>query len=173
MDARFTLDNFMSQIGQVKKLSPMNKLVGIIPGMSDLTKNMGMDEGDVGGQMGRMRAIYDSMTKKERADTDVLDSNRRRRIARGAGVAVNEVSQFFKQFQMSRDMMYVVGGPRRSGDRSSLVLGLVTDHPTRRDPSYVHRPPARLPLRDLPWKLFACVALAVLATALVLFRFFP
>src|SRR5947208_1992833 len=87
----FTLEDFMAQMGQVKKLGPMGKVMGMIPGMSELTKNMGMNEGDVEGQMGRMRAIYDSMTKKERANTDVLDGNRRRRIARGAGVAVNEV----------------------------------------------------------------------------------
>src|SRR3954447_22230454 len=63
---QFTLDDFMSQMGQVKKLGPMNKVMGMIPGMSDLTKNMGMNEGDVESQMGRMRAIYDSMSRKER-----------------------------------------------------------------------------------------------------------
>src|SRR4051812_273811 len=106
----FTLDDFMSQMGQVKKLGPMGKVMGMIPGMSELTKNMGMNEGDVEGQMGRMRAIYDSMNKKERADTDLLDGARRRRVARGAGVELNEVSQFVKQFEMSRDMMRAVGG---------------------------------------------------------------
>jgi signal recognition particle subunit SRP54 len=106
----FTLDDFMAQMGQVKKLGPMQKVMGMIPGMSELTKNMGMNEGDVEGQMGRMRAIYDSMNKKERGDTDLLDGPRRRRVARGAGVEVNEVSQFVKQFEMSRDMMRAVGG---------------------------------------------------------------
>jgi len=106
----FTLDDFMAQMGQVKKLGPMGKVMGMIPGMSELTKNMGMNEGDVEGQMGRMRAIYDSMNKKERQDTDMLDGARRRRIARGAGVELNEVSQFVKQFEMSRDMMRAVGG---------------------------------------------------------------
>ena len=106
----FTLDDFMAQMGQVKKLGPMGKVMGMIPGMSELTKNMGMNEGDVEGQMGRMRAIYDSMNKKERANTDLLDGNRRRRVARGAGVEVNEVGQFVKQFEMSRDMMRAVGG---------------------------------------------------------------
>src|SRR6476469_9226140 len=89
---QFTLDDFMSQMGQIKKLGPMNKVLGMIPGMSELTKNMGMNEGDVEGQMGRMRAIYDSMSKKERANTDLLDGARRRRVARGAGVELNEVS---------------------------------------------------------------------------------
>src|SRR5215208_6137899 len=106
----FTLDDFMSQMGQVKKLGPMGKVMGMIPGMSQLTQQMNMNEGDVESQMGRMRAIYDSMSRTEREDTDLLDGNRRRRIARGAGVEVNEVSQFIKQFEMSRDMMRAVGG---------------------------------------------------------------
>src|SRR5687767_3567147 len=121
----FTLDDFMAQMGQVKKLGPMNKVMGMIPGMSELTKNMGMNDGDVEGQMGRMRAIYDSMTKKERADTDLLDGNRRRRVARGAGVGVNEVSQFVKQFEMSRDMMRAVGGMGMMG-RLRLMKALAS-----------------------------------------------
>jgi signal recognition particle subunit SRP54 len=122
---QFTLDDFMAQMGQVKKLGPMGKVMGMIPGMSELTKNMGMNEGDVEGQMGRMRAIYDSMTRKERTNTDLLDGNRRRRVARGAGVQVNEVSQFVKQFEMSRDMMRAVGGMGMMG-RLKLMKALAS-----------------------------------------------
>ena len=107
---QFTLDDFMAQMGQVKKLGPMGKVMGMIPGMSEMSKQMNMGEGEVEKQMGRMRAIYDSMNKKERANTDMLDGPRRRRVARGAGVEVNEVGQFIKQFEMSRDMMRAVGG---------------------------------------------------------------
>src|SRR6266516_1090872 len=56
----FTLEDFMSQMGQVQKMGPMSKVMSMIPGMSQMTKNMNMNEGDVEGQMGRMRAIYDS-----------------------------------------------------------------------------------------------------------------
>src|SRR5689334_3774831 len=106
----FTLDDFMSQMGQVKKLGPMSKVMGMIPGMGDLTKQTGMGEGDVEREMVRMRAIYDSMTRKERKDPDLLDGMRRRRIAAGSGVDVQEVGKFMKQFEMSRDMMRAVGG---------------------------------------------------------------
>jgi signal recognition particle subunit SRP54 len=106
----FTLEDFMAQMGQVKKLGPMGKVMGMIPGMSEMSKQMNMGEGEVEKQMGRMRAIYDSMSKKERKKPDVLDGPRRRRIAQGAGVAPNEVSQFMKQFEMTRDMMRAVGG---------------------------------------------------------------
>jgi signal recognition particle subunit SRP54 len=106
----FTLDDFVSQMSQVKKLGPMGKVMGMIPGMSELTKQIGQDGEGVENQMGRMKAIYDSMTRIERKKPDLLDANRRRRIARGAGVEVNEVGQFMKQFESSRAMMRAVGG---------------------------------------------------------------
>ncbi len=106
----FTLDDFMSQMSQVKKLGPMGKVMSMIPGMSEISKQVNMGEGDVERQMGQMRAIYDSMTKAERKNSDLLDAGRRRRVARGAGVQLNEVGQFMKQFEMSRDMMRAVGG---------------------------------------------------------------
>src|SRR3954469_7108235 len=116
----FTLDDFMSQMGQVKKLGPMGKVMGMIPGMSELTKTIGHDGEGVEKQMGRMRAIYDSMNTKERKNPDVLDGPRRRRIARGAGVDVNEVGQFMKQFEMTRDMMRAVGGMGMMGRLSMM-----------------------------------------------------
>jgi signal recognition particle subunit SRP54 len=106
----FTLDDFMAQMGQVKKLGPMDKVMGMIPGMSELTKQLNMGEGDVEQEMGHMRAIYDSMTREERKKPDMLDGMRRRRIAGGAGVDLQEVGKFMKQFEMSRDMMRAVGG---------------------------------------------------------------
>jgi len=106
----FTLDDFMAQMGQVKKLGPMNKIMGMIPGMSEMTQTLNMKDGDIERQMTRMHAIYNSMTPAERRNTDLIDGNRRRRIARGAGVELNEVGQFIKQFEMSRDMMRAVGG---------------------------------------------------------------
>jgi signal recognition particle subunit SRP54 len=106
----FTLDDFVQQMSQVRKLGPMNKIMGMIPGMSELTKQIPMGEGAVEGEMNRMRAIYDSMTRQERKKPDILDGMRRRRIAAGAGVDVAEVGKFMKQFEMSRDMMRAVGG---------------------------------------------------------------
>ncbi|HSZ55334.1 MAG TPA: signal recognition particle protein [Tepidisphaeraceae bacterium] len=106
---QFTLEDFMSQMGQITKLGPMSKVIGMIPGMSEMTKQLGGD-GVVEEQIVNMRAIYDSMNKKERAKPDMLDGPRRRRIARGAGVEPSEVSQFMKQFETTRDMMRAVGG---------------------------------------------------------------
>jgi signal recognition particle subunit SRP54 len=122
---QFTLDDFMAQMSQVKKLGPMGKVMGMIPGMSEMTRKMNMNEGDVDKQMSRMRAIYDSMNLKERAKPDLLDGGRRRRVARGAGVELNEVGQFMKQFEQSRDMMKAVGGMGMMG-RMKLMKSLMS-----------------------------------------------
>jgi signal recognition particle subunit SRP54 len=106
---KFTLEDFIAQMTQVQKLGSMNKIMGMIPGMSQMTKQLNLKEGDVEQQMGRMTAIYNSMSAKERHNPDLLDSARRRRIARGAGVEVNDVGQFMKQFESSRDMMRAIG----------------------------------------------------------------
>jgi signal recognition particle subunit SRP54 len=106
----FTLDDFIAQMTQIKKLGPIGKVMGMIPGMGELTKQVNMNDGDVEKQMSHMRAIYDSMTHKERKKPDLLDAGRRRRVAAGAGVPLNEVGQFIKQFEGARDMMRAVGG---------------------------------------------------------------
>ena len=82
----FTLDDFMAQMGQIKKLGPIGKVMGMIPGMSDLTKSVNMNDADVERQMTHMRAIYDSMTREERKKPDLLEHSRRRRVSAGAGV---------------------------------------------------------------------------------------
>jgi len=125
MKGQFTLDDFIAQMSQVKKLGPMGKVMSMIPGMGDLAKQASMGEGDIETQMGRMHAIYNSMTRKERANTDLLDGTRRRRIARGAGVQLNEVGQFMKQFETSRDMMRAVGGMGMMG-KMKLMKSLMS-----------------------------------------------
>ncbi len=122
---QFTLDDFMAQMSQVKKLGPMSKVMGMIPGMSEMAKQANMGDGAVEQQMATMHAIYNSMTRKERANTDLLDGSRRRRVARGAGVELNEVSQFIKQFEMSRDMMRAVGGMGMMG-KMNLMKSLMS-----------------------------------------------
>ena len=104
----FTLDDFMVEMVQVKKLGPMGKVMRMVPGMADLTQKVGLDEVDVERHMERMLAIYGSMTKAERRNVDLLNGSRRRRIGDGAGVRTIEVAQFARQFRMSRDMMRAV-----------------------------------------------------------------
>jgi signal recognition particle subunit SRP54 len=119
-----TLEDFIAQMNQVRKLGPMGKVMGMIPGMGELTKTIGQNEGMVETQMDRMTAIYNSMTRAERKKPDLLDGGRRRRIARGAGVGLNEVGQFMKQFETMRDMMRAVGGSGMAG-KLKLMKGLM------------------------------------------------
>ncbi len=122
---QFTLDDFMAQMSQIKKLGPIGKVMGMIPGMSELTKSVNMKDGDVENQMGNMKAIYNSMTREERKKPELLDGLRRRRIARGAGVEVQAVGQFMNQFEMSRDMMRAVGG-MGMGSKMKLMKNLMS-----------------------------------------------
>src|SRR5439155_2619076 len=71
---QLTLEDFMSQMKQVNRMGPMGKVMGMIPGMSEMTKQMNMGEGEVETQMGHMRASYDSMDQKERRKPDLLDA---------------------------------------------------------------------------------------------------
>jgi signal recognition particle subunit SRP54 len=121
----FSLEDFMAQISQMRKLGPMGKIMGMIPGMSQLTQQMNINDGDVEGEMDKNRAIYDSMNVKERKNPDLLDANRRRRIARGAGVQLNDVGKFIKQFEGTRDMMKAVGGMGMMG-KMSLMKNLMS-----------------------------------------------
>jgi signal recognition particle subunit SRP54 len=122
---KFSLDDFMAQMAQVNKLGSVGKVMGMIPGMSELTKQMNMGEGDVEQQLKQMRAIYDSMTRGERKNPDLLDGGRRRRIARGAGVELNDVGHFIKQFEMTRDVFRSMGGGGMLG-RLKLLKGLMS-----------------------------------------------
>ncbi|HEY7116173.1 MAG TPA: signal recognition particle protein [Tepidisphaeraceae bacterium] len=106
----FSLEDFMAQMAQVKKLGPMGKVMGMIPGMGEALKQVKMNEGDIEKSLGRMRAMYDSMTPTERKKPEMIEHGRRRRIARGAGVDAHDVSKFIKDFEQSRDMMRAVGG---------------------------------------------------------------
>jgi signal recognition particle subunit SRP54 len=121
----FTLEDFIGQMSQIKKLGPMTKILGMIPGMSEMAKQANMGGQDVENHMGRMQAMYDSMTKDERKKPDMIDAPRRRRIARGAAVDVQTVGQFLKQFEMSRNMMRAVGGMGVM-NRMKMMKGLMS-----------------------------------------------
>ena len=121
---QMSLEDFMSQMNMVRKLGSMDRIMGMIPGMSQLTKQVGQQSGQIEHQMDRMRAMYDSMTAAERKKPDVLDGPRRRRIAAGSGVQVAEVGQFIKQFEGMRDMMRAVGG-KGMGGKMQLMKGIM------------------------------------------------
>jgi signal recognition particle subunit SRP54 len=105
----FTLDDFRKQLGQITKLGPLQKVMGMIPGMSALTDAMG--DVDPETDMKRMFGIIDSMTVQEKTNpTKVIDQSRRRRIAAGAGVEPHEVNELVKQFDGMAQVMTQMAG---------------------------------------------------------------
>ena len=101
MDGRFTLDDFLDQMQQLKKMGPLSGLVGMIPGMPKELKGAQIEDD----QLTRIEAIIRSMTPAERADVDVIDGSRRSRIARGSGSDPGEVGQLVKQFKEMQKLM--------------------------------------------------------------------
>ncbi|MEX2185829.1 MAG: signal recognition particle protein [Pirellulales bacterium] len=105
----FTLDDFRKQLLQVRRLGPLQKVMGLIPGMGAL-KDM-MSGGDAEKDFSRLVSIIDSMTPEERRNpTRVIDQSRRRRIAAGAGVQPNEINDLVKQFDGMASMMKQMAG---------------------------------------------------------------
>ena len=119
-----SLDDFIRQIEQVQKLGPMGKVMGMIPGMDALARAGQMDGEAVEGQLGRMRAIYNSMTKTERKKPDTISQPRRRRIARGSGVEPRDVGEMLKHYELTRGAIRRVGG-MSVGGRVRLMKGLM------------------------------------------------
>ena len=100
----FTLDDFKKMLGQTKKLGPINKIMGMIPGMSAMTEQLG--DVDTESEMRQLVGIIDSMTPDERRNpSKVVDQSRRRRIAAGAGVEPHRVNELVKQFDGMADLM--------------------------------------------------------------------
>jgi signal recognition particle subunit SRP54 len=105
----FTLDDFKSMLGQTRRLGPLGKVLGMIPGMGGMQEMLG--QGDLEKDMNRLFGVIDSMTPEERRNPSrLVDQSRRRRIARGAGVEPHEVSDLVKQFDGMAAMMKGMAG---------------------------------------------------------------
>ncbi|WP_028398987.1 signal recognition particle protein [Ectobacillus panaciterrae] len=99
----FTLDDFLDQLGQVRKLGPLDEILGMLPGANKIKglKNAQVDEK----QLGHVEAIIRSMTKAEREQPEVINASRKKRIAKGSGTTVQEVNRLLKQFEEMKKMM--------------------------------------------------------------------
>ena len=101
LEGKFTLDDFLEQLQQVRKMGPLQNLMGMMPGMPKEMRNAEIDEA----QVNRVEAIIRSMTRDERGDPMIIDGSRRQRIARGSGTQPAEVSQLIKQFREMQKLM--------------------------------------------------------------------
>lgn len=106
MDGTFTLDDFLEQMQQLKKMGPLGGLVKMLPGLPKEMRDVDVDDRE----LARVEAIIKSMTKDERANPDAIDASRRARIAKGSGTNPNQVAMLVKQFSEMQKMMKRMGG---------------------------------------------------------------
>jgi len=102
----FTLEDFKAQLQHMRKMGPLDQVLGMIPGLNRLVGKMGgevMDEQER--ELRRMEAIINSMTPKERRNPDLLNASRRRRISSGSGTTVSDVNRLVRQFTETQKMM--------------------------------------------------------------------
>ena len=103
---KFDFDDFMGQIQQIKKMGNIKDLASMIPGVGKALKDVDIDDNAFKG----IEAIIQSMTPKERANPDIINQSRRRRIAAGSGTKLDDVNRLMKQFDQTRKMMRMVSG---------------------------------------------------------------
>jgi signal recognition particle subunit SRP54 len=102
----FTLDDFYDQLQQIKRMGPLDSILGMIPGLGGkVMKGLSIDEK----AMVRVEAMINSMTKEERSKPHIIDGSRRRRIALGSGTSVQNVNNLLKQFFMMQKMIKNIG----------------------------------------------------------------
>jgi len=116
---QFTLDDFLKQLKQIRKMGPLSSVLGMMPGMGKAMKdlkNANLDDRE----LDRLEAIILSMTAEERANPDVIRGSRRRRIAAGSGTNVQAVKQLTKQFDQMRKMMKAMASGKMPNPEAML-----------------------------------------------------
>ena len=120
---RFDMDDLLDQFQQIKKMGSLKKILSMIPGMDKQLRNVDIDDR----QMLRVEAIIKSMTKKERAKPDIINASRKKRIAAGCGLQVEDVNRLLKQYDQMRKMfkqMNTKGGKRKMMRGMNLPGGM-------------------------------------------------
>jgi signal recognition particle subunit SRP54 len=105
MENQFTLQDFLEQMQKIKKMGPITKVMGMIPGFSKMQMQGMVNDQEVEGRMKKVEAIISSMTLEERNKPKILDASRRKRIARGSGVEVRDVNDVIQQYRQMQKMM--------------------------------------------------------------------
>ena len=141
LDGSFTLDDFLDQMQQLKKMGPISGLVGMLPGLPKELRGAQLEDD----QMAKIEAIIRSMTPAERGNVDLIDGSRRTRIAKGSGSDPSEVGQLVKQFKEMQKLMKRIPGlsgskkgkgkgkgkPKRKGGRPGPDLGELQALPSK------------------------------------------
>ena len=112
--AQFTLEDFLDQLHEVKKMGPLSQVLGMLPGMNRVPQNVAVDDK----AFVRIEAIIQSMTFEERQKPHIINGSRRKRIAAGSGTTVQDVNKLMKQFEQMQKMMKSLG---RSGKMNRMM----------------------------------------------------
>jgi len=121
----FTLEDFADQLRTVKKMGPLDQVLGMIPGMGAI-KDLNAQRAQVDGkQLERVQAIIGSMTREERRNHQVITGSRRKRIARGSGTTVEEVNRVLKQFVEMRKMLKAMSGAGGGRKGRRRMMGML------------------------------------------------
>lgn len=119
----FTFDDFLEQMDQVKQMGPLDEILKMLPGANKIKglENAKVDES----QMGRVEAIIYSMTKQEKTTPEIINANRKKRIARGSGTSIQDVNRLLKQFEDMKKMMKQMSGMNsKKGKKKMSMPGL-------------------------------------------------
>ena len=120
LDASFTLDDFLAQFKQLRKMGNLDQLLAMMPGVNTgAIKNANIDEK----QMARTEAIILSMTRSERNHPEIINGSRRKRIAAGSGTTVEDVNRLLRQFEQTKKMMKQFSSMEKKGGRGFFGLG--------------------------------------------------
>jgi signal recognition particle subunit SRP54 len=113
--ASFTLDDFLEQLGQVRKLGPLDEILKMMPGANKIKglSNVQVDEK----QIAHVEAIIQSMTKAEKIQPEIINGNRKKRIAKGSGRSVTEINRLLKQFEDMKKMMKQMTSMQQKGKK--------------------------------------------------------
>jgi signal recognition particle subunit SRP54 len=124
---QFTLDDFLVQLREMKKLGPLQDIVGLLPGGSEMLKNTDLSKSEK--DFKRMEGILCGMTRQERGSPQILNARRRQRIAKGSGVTVTEVNNLLKRFDEMREMMRKMGKFQKMMSKMGGAGGLMGKMP--------------------------------------------
>jgi signal recognition particle GTPase len=156
MNTEFTLHDFVAMEEQIRPPTLLAKAVMRLTGHSQTLKLLEISDPDLERHKAEVRAIYHAMTPEQQDHPDAIDSSARHEIATRAGLGVVEVSRFLNRFNLTRATLERVT-QRNTGPSPTQVLGLVTNDPNRRDPSFLLKP---VPRRDVLLWILAPIAAA-------------
>jgi signal recognition particle subunit SRP54 len=116
---RLTLEDFLEQMQQIKRMGPLQNVLGMLPGVPKEVRNAEIDDRE----LGRIEAMIRSMTPEERRRPELINGSRRTRIAQGSGTSTSDINNLLKQFKQVQQMMKGMGGLARKGKGDKLGKG--------------------------------------------------